>query len=98
MPLWRAISLLWQYATSTSLGISNFCLNVAKDAAMSRRKAKPISKSNTEERKLKKEVKVKGGGRKLTLGSKEEGGSGLMNKCINECSAERKFKEWRVKK
>ena len=46
----------------------------------------------------KKEAEVKGRGRKLTLGSKEEGGSGLMNKHIDECSIERKFREWRVRK
>ena len=44
-----------------------------------------------------KKAEVKGRGRKLTLGSKEEEGSGLMNKHTNECSAERKFREWRVK-
>ena len=97
-PLWRAISLSWQYATSTSSGMSNFCLNVAKDAAVSRRKAKPILKSNTEGRNLKKEAEVKGGGRKLTLGSREERVSGLVSKRTDECLAESKLKKWGVKK
>ena len=56
------------------------------------------SKSKIEGRNSKKEVEVKRRGRKLTLGFREEGGSGLMNKRTDECSAERKFREWRVKK
>ena len=78
-------------------GISNFFLNVAKDAAVSRRKAKPILKSNTEGRNSKKEAEVKGGGRKLTLGSREERVSRLVSKCTDECSVESKLRKWGVK-
>ena len=97
-PLWRAISLSLQYAISTSSGISNFCLNMAKDAAVSRRKAKPILKSNTEGRNLKKEAEVKGEGKRLTLGFRDERVSGLVSKLTNECSAESKLRKWGVKK
>ena len=96
--MWKAISLSWQYANSTSLGISNFCLKVAKDAGVSRRKAKPISKPKTKGRNSKKEIEVKGRGRELTLGSKEGKVSGLMSKRSNECSAESKLKKRKVKK
>ena len=96
-PLWRAISLPWQYATSTSLRISNFCLKVTKDAGVSRKKAKPISKPNIEGRNSKKETEVKGRGRKLTLGSKEGRVSGLVRKRSKGCSAESKLKKRRVK-
>ena len=96
--MWKAIWLSWQYANSTSLGISNFCLKVAKDAEVSRRKVKPISKPKTKGRNSKKEIEVKGRGKELTLGSKEGKVSGLMSKRSNECSAESKLKKRKVKK
>ena len=71
---------------------------MAKDAGVSRRKAKPISKPNTEGRNSKKEIEIKGRGRELTLGSKEGRVSGLVSKRSNECSAESKLRKRRVKK
>ena len=97
-PLWREISLSWQYATSISSRISNFCLKVTKDAGVSRKKAKPISKPNIEGRNSKKETEVKGRGRELTLGSKEGRVFGLVSKRSNECSAESKLRRRGVKK
>ena len=47
---------------------------------------------------MKKEIEVKGRGRELTLGSRKERDSGLMNKRTDECTTERKLKEWKVKK
>ena len=78
--LWREISLSWQYATSTSSGMSNVCLNVAKDASVFRRKALQIEGRNS-----KKEIKVKERGRE---GSKKEKDFGLVNRCIDVCSVE----------
>ena len=96
--LWRAISLSWQYATSTSLRILNFCLKVAKDAEVSRRKEKPISKPKTKGRNSKKEIEVKGRGRELTLGSKEGRVFRLVSKHSKECLAESKLRKREVKK
>ena len=47
---------------------------------------------------MKKETKVKGRGRELTLGSRKERDSRLRDKHTDECTAERKLKEWRVQK
>ena len=66
---------------------------MAKDAVESRRKAKPILKSNTEGRNSKKEAEVRGRGRKLTLGSREERVFRLVSKCIDECSTESKHRK-----
>nr|POF14476.1 hypothetical protein CFP56_15356 [Quercus suber] len=50
--------------------MSNFCLNVAKDTAVFKRKAYPIPESKTEKGSVKKDDEEKVRGRELTLGSK----------------------------
>ena len=47
---------------------------------------------------MKKETEVKERGKELTLGSRKERDSGLMDKRTDECTTERKLREWRVKK
>ena len=44
-----------------------------------------------------KETEIKGIGRELILGSRKERDSGLVNKRTDECTTERKLREWRVK-
>ena len=70
---------------------------MAKDARVSRRKAKPISKPKTEGRNSKKETEVKGRNRKLALGFKEGRVSGLVSKHSKGCSVESKLRKRKVK-
>ena len=70
---------------------------MAKDAGVSRRKVKPISKPKTVGRNSKKETEVKGRDRKLTLGSKEGRVSGLVSKRSKGCSVESKLRKRKVK-
>ena len=61
---------------------------MARDAGVSKRIEKPITKSNTERGNSRKKLEEKEEGRELTLGSKEGRVSGLMSRRINEWSAE----------
>ena len=69
-------------------GMSNFCLKMARDPGVSRRKEKPISKSNAERGNSRKKLEVKGEGRELTLGSKEGRVSELISGRTNKWSVE----------